>query len=200
VCRGDGALRLRFGAAIGGTDTVIRFDDEKSKLVQSAATLTLDWFVLERLALGLSVGTALDGHVNYRGTRYDLEPGLLAGLGASYRLFGGVDPFVHVSANLSVANSESRAPDGTRDAFVSRDARFGVAVGQVFGGFAAPFVVARYFTAGTEWETAGGKGADDFQYHVGAGSALSLSESFDALVEIAFLGERRLSLGVGYTY
>lgn len=68
------------------------------------------------------------------------------------------------------------------------------------GKFAAPFVVARYFGAGTSWPDVAGHGADHYRYHVGIGSAFGLSEHFDTLAEVAFLGERRLTLGVGYMF
>ena len=68
------------------------------------------------------------------------------------------------------------------------------------GNVAAPFVVARYFGAGTNWSVGGGHGADHFRYHVGLGSAFGLSDHFDALGELAFLGEQRLTIGGGYVF
>jgi hypothetical protein len=65
---------------------------------------------------------------------------------------------------------------------------------------AAPFVVARYFGAGTDWSVAGGKGSDKFRYHVGGGSAFGLSERWDSLVEVTFLGEKRATFGLGYFF
>ncbi len=191
---------MRAGLTAGGTSTTIEFGDEEAELVQGAVAATYDIFPLDRLSLSATLGTSIDGHVEYLGTRYDLEPGVLGGLGISYRLFGGKVPFAHVSANFSLARSTSVAPDGSTDAFTSRDWRLGLAVGHAIGGWAAPFVVARYFGAGTDWNVAGGKGADKFRYHVGLGSGFALSEHFDLLGEIAFLGEQRVSLGVGYAF
>jgi hypothetical protein len=120
-------------------------------------------------------------------------------LGVSYRLLGGTLPFGHLSLTLSISRATAEAPDGTDSTFTSRDYRLGAAVGKTFGTVAAPFVVARYFGGGTDWDVVG-KGADDYQYHVGVGSAFGFSEHFDALAELTFLGERRLTLGVGYLF
>ena len=73
-------------------------------------------------------------------------------------------------------------------------------MGKALGSIAAPFIVGRYFGAGTEWAVAGGHGADKFRYQVGVGAAFGLSEHVDALAELAFLGERRATVGVGYIF
>ena len=55
------------------------------------------------------------------------------------------------------------------------------------------------FGAGTRWEGIG-KGADAYRYHLGTGTVLALSQQLDLLGELAFLGEKRASLGVGYVF
>ncbi|HEY6555947.1 MAG TPA: hypothetical protein VI072_01685 [Polyangiaceae bacterium] len=201
VCHGDpDALRIRAGLTAGGTSTRLDFSDDSADLLQSATTATLDVFLLQRLALSATLGAALVGRIDYQGERYTLLPGPVAGLGVSYRLFGGRVPFVHASFTASVAKATTRADDGGEADFTSRDWRLGLAVGQALGKWAAPFAVARYFGAGTHWDVAGGKGADAFRYQIGVGGAFGISEHWDALVELAFLGERRVTAGVGYLF
>jgi hypothetical protein len=157
VCRGDeNAPRVRLGLAVGGTSTKIDFKGDTSPLFQTAATATFDLLLLQRLSLSASLGSSLAGHLDYREQRFELKPGPIAGLAVSYRLFGGSAPFLHLSAGYSVARSNSRAPNSEQATFSSYDYRFGAAVGKTFGKFAAPFVVARYFGAGTNWSVAGG--------------------------------------------
>jgi hypothetical protein len=201
VCHGDEAeVRFRAGLTGGGTSTQIDFGDSRADLVQGAATATLDVLPLERLTLSAAAGASLGGHVDYGGRRFTLRPGPIGGLGISYRLLGERLPFVHASLTVAIARSTTHA-SGVEDAtFTSRDWRLGVAIGQALGKHVAPFVVARYFGAGTEWSVGGGHGSDHFRYHVGAGSAFGFSEHVDGLVEIAFLGERRASIGVGYLF
>jgi hypothetical protein len=201
VCHGDeNAPRLRLGFAVGGTSTKIDFKTETAPLVQAASTATFDLLLFQRLSLGASLGASLGGHLDYDGQRYELRPGPIVGLGASYRLFGGSAPFLHLSAGYSVARSTSHAPDARAATFTSNDYRIGAAVGKTLGNFAAPFIVGRYFGAGTNWSVGGGHGADHYRYHVGVGSAFGFSEHLDALVELAFLGERRATVGVGYVF
>jgi hypothetical protein len=201
VCHGDDAVRMRAGLTGGGTATTIRFGATEADLLQGAATAIFDVFPLERLGLSAALGTALGGHVDYLGARYDLTPGVIVGLGAGYRLWGeGGLPFVHASLTFSLARVSTRAPNGDEEVFTSRDYRLGLAIGKSIGGVVAPFVVGRYFGAGTEWAVGGGHGADAFRYQLGAGAALGLSDHLDALAELAFLGERRATLGLGYTF
>ena len=201
VCHGDeDAWRFRAGVALGGTATRIDFGARDAELLQSATTATLDVFPLQRLALSATLGAALAGKVDYEQVRYDLLPGPIGGVGVSYRFFGGRVPFVHVSLSASLARATSRAPDGSEASFLSRDYRAGLAVGHAFDRIFAPFAVVRYFGAGTEWTVAGGHGADAYRYQVGAGSAFGFSEHWDAVVEVAFLGEKRATLGAGYLF
>lgn len=201
VCHGDGAaLGIRAGIAAGGTSTRINFSSETAALLQGATSATLDLFPLPRLGISAALGASLGGRLDYGGSRYDLLPGPLGGLGVSYRLFGGAAPFIHTSFTYSLASTTTRAGDGSEATFTSRDWRVGVAVGKTLGRVAAPFAMARYFGAGTNWSPGGGKGADAYRYHVGVGSAFALSEHIDALAELAFLGERRGTIGVGYAF
>lgn len=201
VCHGDeDAPRIRLGLAVGGTSTKIDFQTESVPLLQAASTTSVDLLLFQRLSLSASLGASLGGHVDYAAQRYQLAPGPIVGLGVSYRLFGGSAPFLHLSAAYSVARSTSRAPDESEATFTSHDYRVGAALGKTLGKVAAPFVVARYFGAGTNWPVAGGHGGDHYRYHVGVGSAFGFSEHWDALAELAFLGERRATLGVGYLF
>lgn len=201
VCRGDErAIRMRAGLTAGGTSTRIDFGATSADLLQGAATATFDVFPLERLGLSVAGGASLGGHVDYAGQRFELLPGPIGGLGISYRLFGGAVPFVHLSVTGSLARSTTRAPDGAEAIFTSRDWRAGLAVGQAIGKWVAPFAVVRYFGAGTDWSVAGGKGADAFRYQVGVGSVFRISERMDGLAELAFLGEKRATLGLGYSF
>jgi len=200
VCHGDdSAPRFRLGAAAGGTSTLIDFADGQASFRQAATSATLDVLLFNRLSLSATAGVSLIGQVDHHDQRYDLLPGPLGGVAASYRLFGGSAPFLQVSGGYSLARSTTRAPDGTEATFTSRDYRLGLSVGKVFGPI-APFVAARYFGAGTDWAGVAGHGSDHYRYQVGIGAALGLSEHVDALAEIAFLGEKRLSLGAGYLF
>jgi hypothetical protein len=201
VCHGDeDEVRFRTGLTAGGTMTRIDFGDTSADLVQGAATATLDVMPIERLSLSAALGASLIGHVDYQGDSYTLLPGPVGGLGISYRFLGDDLPFLHASFTFALARSTTRAEGRPDTSFTSRDWRVGLAVGKTLGKHMAPFVVARYFGAGTEWSVAGGHGADHFRYHVGVGAAFGFSDHLDGILEVAFLGERRASVGVGYTF
>ena len=200
TCHGDDAeVRLRAGLVVGGTSTRIDFREQAS-LLQAATGATLDVMPLERLTLSGSLGASLPGRVRYQSLDYELRPGPMAGVGVAYRFLGGRLPFIHGSLTLSWSRSVTRAPDGEdKGSFTSRDYRLGLAIGKTLGRFTAPFVVARYFGAGTDWSFAG-HGVDHYQFQIGAGSAFALGAHWDALVELAFLGEKRAAVGAGYSF
>lgn len=191
---------MRAGVTAGGTSTKIDFGATSAEFLQGATGATFDVLPLPRLTISASLGLSLFGHVDYLDRRYDLKPGPVGGIAVSYRLLGGRLPFVHLSLACSLASSKTRAPEGSEATFASRDYRFGLAVGYAIGKLAAPFAVARYFGAGTNWADVAGHGADHYRYQVGLGSAFGLSEHFDALAEVTILGERRATVGVGYTF
>jgi hypothetical protein len=200
ICRDTGpTTRFRAGVTLGGTSTQIEFAPGDARLLQGSAAATLDFFPLERLGFSASLGASLPGRLDFMERRYELSPGPLAGVGVSYRLLGGQLPFVHLSFTYSLAQSTARAPDGGESSLKSYDYRAGLAVGATVGKLAAPFVFGRYFGAGTRWEGVG-KGADAYRYHLGVGTVLALSRQLDVLGELAFLGEKRASLGVGYVF
>jgi hypothetical protein len=185
ICRDTGpTTRFRAGVTLGGTSTQIEFAPGDARLLQGSAA---------------SLGASLPGRLDFMERRYELSPGPLAGVGVSYRLLGGQLPFVHLSFTYSLAQSTARAPDGGESSLKSYDYRAGLAVGATVGKLAAPFVFGRYFGAGTRWEGVG-KGADAYRYHLGVGTVLALSRQLDVLGELAFLGEKRASLGVGYVF
>ncbi|MBK7402109.1 MAG: hypothetical protein IPJ34_39170 [Myxococcales bacterium] len=202
VCRGESStVRVRVGLSVGGTATKIKFGDERADLLQGATVATLDVSPLDALTLSGAFGAALGGRVDFREVRHDLRPGYLGGLGVSYRLLDGRGalPFAHASFTYSIARATTRAPDATEATFTSKDWRVGLSIGKVVFGRVAPYVVGRFFGAGTDWSVGGGKGSDAFRYHVGVGSAFALGDHLDGLLEAAVLGERRLSVGLGWT-
>ena len=205
VCRGD-IPRVHAGLSVGGTSTQIDFKAVNGRLLQGASVVAVDVnpFVntpVEPLTLSLSGGASLGGRLDVGDDSYVLRPGYLVGAGLSYRFGGrGALPFVQPAFSASYANGTAVTPAGSRASFREVDYRFGLAIGKTIGRFAAPFAVARYFGGGTTFQPLGGHAADHFRYHVGVGSAFAITDRVDAVAEIAFLGERRATVGFGYSF
>lgn len=205
ICRGD-VPRVHAGLAVGGTSTRIDFPAGTADLVQGATVVAVDVnpFVatrIEPLTLTVVGGASLGGRLTDLAERWQIRPGAIVGGGISYRLGGrGSWPFLQPSASLSVSFASAESASSGPRSFRALDWRVGAAIGKTIGSFAAPFVVARYFGGGTDFAPAGGHGSDHYRWHAGAGSAFAISSRVDAVVELAFLGERRGTVGFGYSF
>ncbi len=201
TCRGDDGVRVRVGAVVGGTSTKIKLGDERASLVQGATAATIDLQPFDRFVISVAGGVALPGSLRFRDERYELLAGPIGGAGLSLRVLDGVGPlpFAQVAFTYSLIRSKTRASDGTEADFHSKDVRFGLVVGKAIGKVVAPFAFVRYFGGGTEWAPFG-HGSDAYRYHVGVGGSFALGGTFDGLVEVAFLGEKRASIGIGTTF
>lgn len=194
TCDGDHDRRWRVGAGVAAFDTTIKFRDAGfAAFQQLGVAASLDRRLGERFTLQLALGSALAGHVVRNGVEHRVKPGPLASLALSVRLLddGPKSPFVVTT--LSIAQSFVRAGDASLRA---SDARLGLAIGKTIGPV-APFVVARTF--GGPVYFLGDVGTDRYRYQVGAG-LLVFGKGLDAAVEVAFLGERRITVGAGWTF
>lgn len=193
-CEGTSPRDWRVGAGVAGFDTVIVFKDAgRASFQQLGLAASLDRRLSTRFTLQLALGASIGGNVVVRGIAERIRPGLLASIGASYRIVddSARSPFVVGTASIaqsfvSTASSSLRATDG----------RLGVVVGKMLGPI-APFLAARAFYGPVYY--AGDTGSDRYHYQIGAG-VLTYVKGFDAAVEVAFLGERRFTLGVGYSF
>lgn len=205
ACRGD-IPRVHAGISVGGTSTRIDFPAGTARLLQGATVVAVDVnpfveTVIEPLTLTLVGGASLGGRLTELAERWRIHPGALVGAGVSYRFGGhGSWPFVQPSASLSMSFASADSASTGARSFRALDWRLGAAIGKTIGGFAAPFVVGRWFGGGTDFAPAGGHGSDHYRWHAGAGSAFAISPRVDAVVELAFLGERRGTVGFGYSF
>lgn len=205
ACRGD-IPRVHAGISVGGTSTRIDFPAGTARLLQGATVVAVDVnpfveTVIEPLTLTVVGGASLGGRLTELAERWRINPGALVGAGVSYRFGGrGNWPFVQPSASLSMSFASADSASTGARSFRALDWRLGAAIGKTIGGFAAPFVVGRWFGGGTDFAPAGGHGSDHYRWHAGAGSAFAISAQVDAVVEVAFLGERRGTVGMGYAF
>jgi len=202
-CDGEHSERTsRFGMTLGAFDTTIMFGERRARLRQQAFAVSVDKRLSQRFTLQLALGGIFNGHLEFEGTRHTLS-GIAATVAGSYRLVDekGARPFVIGTASLGQSFLETRENEVSTP-LAATDARIGVVVGKSFGNVFAPFVVARAFGGPVVWSRGDGTlvGSDRFKYNLGVGALVLAGRGVDAAIEVSFLGEKRVTTGVGFSF
>jgi hypothetical protein len=146
------------------------------------------------------LGATLGGSLQAYGQSFELAPGPLAAIAASYRAVDEkeVAPFVLFTASLGASLGWTRPG---LESILAFDGRIGVAAGKTIAHVATPYLLARAFGLPVLWRNQGASvvGNDAYHYQLGAGLAVRI-QSFDLLVEGAALGERAIVAGAGLAF
>lgn len=217
TCRGDAdeetSPRWRVGANYAAFESQLRFTGSRdATLRQQAVALTLDRVLDPRTTLQFGLGASLggsflvDGAASAATVAHDVHPGALASVAYAWRIVDDVGyvPFVLLSGSIAAAYAriEERVAGAGSTGLTSIDFRAGIAVGKTFFHALTPYLVARAF-GGPVFARVQGEsivGGDRHHYQLGAGLAVQLSHALDASIEGAPVGERRISVGVGYAF
>jgi hypothetical protein len=153
--------------------------------------VSLDRKLGERTTFQLSAGVVTAGRIEDT----TIEPGPLGSIALSYRLVDESKRSPFVIGTFSFA--ASYAPD-----LFAADGRLGVAVGKTFARTFAPFAIARVFGGPVRWKQDGEArtGGDSHHYQVGLGALIVAGRGVDASFEVAPIGERRVSAGLGWSF
>jgi hypothetical protein len=196
------AVRRKWHAAASGvyTSTSLRFDGHfHADQVRSALLASLIYQPTPSLALESGLGASLGGRLDLPDGRHDFAPGLLAAVGASFRL-AGPDPFVTLSSLLSYSAASTRRvqSDDPRVNYEAFDARVGMLVGTTLFDVLKPYAVGRAFGGPVFWHYLGAEvtGTDLHHFQLGAGIAALIGRRIDVFVEAIPLGEQALSAGM----
>jgi hypothetical protein len=205
-CSGDGdeALDWRIGVAYGAAWTRLALTrggaTSDADFQKQSMTLSVERRVGERWTMGVSTGSTVVGTMRAYGQSFDMTPGPLLTVQASYRVLdeGAVAPFVLLTASLGGAIVRTRPGGQTLSAF---DGRLGVAAGKTIAHVVTPYLLARAFGGPVLWNAGGASvmGTDAYHYTLGAGLVVRLGR-FDVLVEGAPLGEKAFVGGAGVAF
>lgn len=168
--------------------------------------MSLERRVGSRWTVGGALGSTLVGSLRPQGSSFDLSPGPLLTLSASYRALdeGTVAPFVLLTGSLGGAidwTTPSGGGSGGSQSFTAFDARVGVAAGKTFAHVVTPYLLARAFGLPILWRYQGAStiGNDAYHYQLGAGLVVRVG-AFDIDVEGVPLGEKAIVGGGGYAF
>lgn len=176
----------------------------------------------DRFVLQVGGGAILDGTLTVGGTAHTVDPGWVAAAGFSYRLADEKKraPFVLFSYGFAIGRTHTHLRDMPAAsiaspwslAMLSRGtakvpltavdlARVGLTVGKSFGPL-TPFASARVFGGPVFWtiDGASATGGDRYHFQLATGASVRPGAGIDLFAEWAFVGERRVSLGVGAAF
>jgi hypothetical protein len=179
------------GASIGVFDTTIVFPDKHASLREEAVAVSLDRRIGGKGTLQFATGAITYARID----GVTIDKGALVSVAYSHRFVDESKRSPFVIGTFSA--TFSYAPD-----LFAGDGRIGVAVGKTLARTFAPFVVARAFGGPVRWKHGDEvrTGGDSHHYQVGLGALFIAGRGIDASLEIAPLGEKRLSAGLGWSF
>ncbi len=217
MCRGDDAGgegassswvtgRLRATAAYGVFGSSLTFGDGLNALLERrAVSAGVDLRLKETSTLSFRAGAGLSGRLSLDGDAYDVLPGWLVAASYSRRLLDGrgAGPFLLFSVSAAASGARTSSLRRREDTgLYAVDLRAGVSVGKTFWEVLSPYAAFRLFGGPVFWERDGKALLGTDRYHVQAalGMMSSLPGGFDLYAEVAPLGERAATVGVGYSF
>lgn len=189
----------------GGLRTDLIFNGATQRLdeVSSAVAFTYRasrWSV--QASLGVVIGGSLDGQLgNYR-----LQPGILGSASVGFTVLDGTGSLPYVAASLTVgvasASTYNEANAGDRPQFTALDVRLSAVIGKRFFEFWLPYAGIAVFGGPVFFAPEGQSvtGTDEHHFRLSLGSSFSLPAHLDLFVEVGFLGEQNVLIGLGYAF
>jgi len=188
------------GSSYAFSSTGLRFGDgQRLGEERHVSLVTIDYRPARRATLSGGVGVFIGGSLATDSARYAFDPGFIAVLGGSWRLWdlGRAGPFALLTGQLSYASS--RVQGFAYNAF---DLRAGVVAGTTLWRVLTPYAVGRAFGGPVFWRHDGAAvtGTDTHHYQVGAGIALLLARRVDVFAEGVPVGEQGIAAGAGLSF
>lgn len=207
-CEGDGKAASAWfvGAAVGTTDTDLRFeDDSELSFAQHALTAAVGYRFASGWSVRGAVGAVLGGALEGDGREHEMGTGFVASIsGARQWTFGASRAwFVTGSASIAGAstNTQERGVMGDDVGLTAFDVRFGALAGRTFFDRWQPYILGRFFGGPVLWTVDGEDitGTDTTHIQLGVGSSLATSFGLTVVADVSLLGERSASLGLSWS-
>lgn len=193
-------------ATYGVSATTLKLSDGASvDELRRAVSVSLAWRKSDSLTFETVLGASLSGSMTIGAQRYEIRPGGLAGVAATWRIVDGKGavPFVLMSLAFtgSIASTGPSGTDGSA-ALGSIDFRGGLVTGKTFFDVLSPYAAVRLFGGPVIWRHAGAAvvGGDLYHVQIGAGLVTALPRAMNLFAEIDPLGERAVTIGGGKSF
>ncbi len=189
----------------GGLTTDLSFNGVNQRLDEVSTALAFTyrpsrWSV--QGSLGVVLGGSLDGPLgNYR-----LQPGVLGSVSVGYTILDGTGALPYLGASLTfgaaTAGTYNEANANDRPQFTALDFRLSLVIGKRLFEFWLPYAGVAVFGGPVFFAPVGQSltGTDVHHFRLSVGSSFTLPAHLEFFVEVGFLGEQNVLLGLGYAF
>jgi hypothetical protein len=203
--RAGGPSRFRVAGGYSVFATDLSFASGADAYIERrAATASLSYRLSDAISLQVGAGATLGGRFVFRQDRFTFDPGWIASVAGTYRVYGKTrsDPFVIIGGAVAASGAATRDAAGATEDMFAFDLRISAIAGKTFFDILSPYVALRAFGGPILWKYRGEDqvGGDKYHFQVGAGLLVALPGKFDAFAEVVPLGERAATLGLGYSF
>jgi hypothetical protein len=201
----DGERHLQLALSVGGLTTQLSFDGLSQRLDELSTAVAFTYRP-SRWSLQGSLGVVLGGSLDGQLGNYRLQPGILASASVGYTFVDGTGPWPYVAASATVGVASAGAYNQTnssdRPQFTALDFRLSAVIGKRFFDFWLPYAGVAVFGGPVFFDPAGQAltGGDQHHFRLSVGSSFSLPAHLEAFVEVGFLGEQNVLVGLGYAF
>ena len=201
----QGPPRFRVAAGYGIFATDLSFASGADAYIERrAATASLSYRYSDTISLQVGAGATLGGRFVFGQERFTLDPGWIASVAGTWKVYGKTrsDPFVIVGGAVAASGGATRDGAGATQDMLAFDLRISALAGKTFFDVLSPYVALRAFGGPVLWKHRGEDqlGGDKYHFQVGAGLLVALPGRFDAFAEVVPLAERAATLGLGYSF
>jgi len=196
---------FQLALSVGGLQTQLIFNGVEQRLDELSAAVAFtyrfsQWSV--QASVGMVIGGSLDGPLgNYR-----LEPGILSSVSLGYTFLNGAGAVPYVASSLTAgvaaAPTYNEANTNDRPGFTALDFRLAAVIGWRLFDFWLPYAGAAVFGGPVFFAPQGQSltGGDQHHFRLSLGSSFTLPAHLEAFIEIGFLGEQNVLIGLGYAF
>jgi len=151
------------------------------------------------LSFGVRVGAVLGGHVQNRGQRYAIGPGVVVALALDWRVLSApIDPLtLTLGLQLGVSHTTLTA-QGASDPWTATDLRASVTASRTFFDRLTPYLSLRLFGGPVFWR--GAIGSDTTHVQLALGFAVELVPGWSLHIEGAAIAERGVFGGLAVAF
>lgn len=196
---------LQLALSVGGLRTDLSFEGVTQRLEELSTALSFT-FRPSRFAFAVSLGVIAGGSLDGGLGNYRLSPGFLASASAAYTFLDGTGAWPYVAATfiagMATAGTQNELNAQDHPQLTALDFRLVGVIGKQLFGFWFPYAGVAVFGGPVYFSPAGRSlvGSDVHHFRLSLGSSFSLPAHLEAFVEVGFLGEQNLLLGVGYAF